>query len=270
MGTTVSGSAPHAAAAEPEFRRLEASLTRFAESAVTRLNRDGSLSDPPSELLEALGWAVEACELTGGLVTPLVGRSLEWHGYREGWQEGAPWRAPQGEPPAVPGIGGLRVSAREIVLPAGAALDLGGTAKTWAVERVAALLDARHAAQQRGAGAGSPDLLIDAGGDVLVRSTVETEIDVQGAAEAWHINLPAGTWGVATSSLTVRAWPGAHHLIDPRTGWPARGRWTQATVVGRSLRHAELATKLLLLGAPVPTSLGVERAWMIDRDGAVH
>lgn len=270
MGTTMSVSAPQAPAAETEFGRLEAILTRFADSTVTRLNRDGRLSDPPPELLEALRWAVDACELTGGLVTPLVGRSLEWHGYRESWREGAPWRAPQGEPPLVPGIGGLRSSRREIALPPGAALDLGGTAKTWAVERVAALLDARHAAEQPDAGAGLPDLIIDAGGDVLVRSAVETEVDLLGAAEEWHIHLPAGTWGVATSSLSVRAWHGGHHLIDPRTGRPARGRWTQATVVGRSLRHAELATKLLLFGAPVPTSLGVEQAWLIDRDGAVR
>ena len=276
MGTMVRVSATQATVAATEFGRLEAILTRFAESPVTRLNRDGHLSDPPPELLGALGWAVAACELTGGLVTPLVGRSLEWHGYRESWREGAPWRAPQGEPPAVPHISGLRSSEREIVLPPDAALDLGGTAKTWVVERVAALLDARHAAEQRVAGkqrvagVGLPELLIDAGGDVLIRSAVKTELDLLGAAEEWHIDLPAGAWGVATSSLTVRAWHGAHHLIDPRTGRPARGRWTQATVVARSLRHAELATKLLLFGAPVPTSLGVDQAWLIDRDGAVR
>jgi thiamine biosynthesis lipoprotein len=288
MGTAVHVRAAEAVAAATEFGRLEAILTRFAESPVTRLNRDGYLSDPPPELLGALGWAVAACELTDGLVTPLIGRSLEWHGYRQTWREGAPWRAPHGEPPAVPPISGLTSSEREIVLPPGAAIDLGGTAKTWAVERVAALLDARYAGVQRAAaqqqaaaqqrvtgeqratGAEMPDLVIDAGGDVLVRSAAKTELDLLGAAEEWHIDLPPGTWGVATSSLTVRAWHGAHHLIDPRTRRPARGRWTQATVVARTLRHAELATKLLLFGASVPDSLGVEQAWLIDRDGSVR
>lgn len=270
MGTTITANAPRAAEAEAEFRRLEAILTRFGESSVTRLNRDGHLTYPPAELVDAVHWAIEASELTEGLVTPLVGRSLEWHGYRESWRVDVSWHAPEGEPPVVPPIVGLRVSTCAIELPLGAALDLGGTAKTWAVERVAALLDAPPTIDRRPSRGRPPDILIDAGGDILFRSAGPTEIDLLGGRSECHIELPPGSWGVATSSLTSRAWHGAHHLIDPRTGRPAHGRWTQATVVGRSLRHAELATKLLLFGAPVPAALGVEQAWVVDRDGVVH
>jgi thiamine biosynthesis lipoprotein len=135
---------------------------------------------------------------------------------------------------------------------------------------VAALLDKPLTASHRVTHDELPVLLIDAGGDILVRSAVPIEIELLGAQGEWHIELPSGSWGVATSSLVGRAWHGAHHLIDPRTSRPAHGRWTQATVVGRSLRHAELATKLLLLGALVPATLGVEQAWVVDRDGAVH
>src|SRR5690606_25824273 len=156
----------------------------------------------------------------------------------------------------------LTVSHSEIVLPPGAAVDLGGTAKSWAVERVAALLDATRGP--------SPELLIDAGGDVLVRSSTGAEIDLLGAAKEWRVILPPGEWAIATSSITHRAWRGAHHLIDPRTGRPASGRWSQVTVVSASLRLAELATKLLLLGAPVPATLLVEQAWVVDHDGTLH
>jgi len=260
MGTTVVmvalGQDAHEMAAE--LHGLEAGLTRFHESPVTQLNRDGVLTDPAPMLVEALTWAVEACRLSDGLVTPLIGRVLEWHGYRESWTEeaswGAGWEKGQGEPPAVPGISRLLLSPSEIVLPVGAAIDLGGTAKSWAAERVAA---GRH------------NLVIDAGGDVLVDSLEATEVNVLGGAEEWHLTLPPGRWGVATSSVARRAWRGGHHLIDPRTGKPSESPWVQATVVGRSLKLAEVATKLLLFEAPVPAALQVERAWVVDRAGAI-
>lgn len=255
MGTTVTIRAVGAPRLAREVRRLEGILTRFGGGVVARLNREGRLQDPPPELVAALAWAVEASRLTGGLVTPLVGRSLEWHGYATSWHEGARWIAPEGTPPAVPSVDELVVSAREIVLPPGAAIDLGGTGKSWLVERVAGR---------------ATEVVIDAGGDVLVRSAAASEVDVLGAAEGWHLRLPPGAWAVATSSLARRAWRGGHHLIDPRTGRPAQGRWVQATVVGRSLMRAELATKLLLLGAPVPETLQVEQAWVVDRDGTLH
>jgi len=262
MCTTVVVRSPSADAIAKELLRLEALLTRFRDSSVTRLNAAGRLSDPPEELVAALSWAVEAARLTDGLVTPLVGRSLEWHGYRESWSEGVAWRAPEGEAPPVPEIEELRVSPQEIVLPTGAAIDLGGTAKSWAVERVAERSRRRTSVDA--------DLVIDAGGDVLIRSATPTQVDILGAAEEWHIDLPPGEWAVATSSVARRAWNGAHHLIDPRTGRPAHGRWVQATVVGASLKLAELATKLLLLGAPVPPALLVEQVWVVDHDGVLR
>jgi thiamine biosynthesis lipoprotein len=256
MGTTIMVQALEARRLVDELRRLEVLLTRFDPAGgVAHLNRAGRLSDPAPELVAAVRWAVEACRLTDGLVTPLVGRSLEWHGYAGSWSEGIDWLAREGEPPPVPPIEHLVVSAEEIILPPGAALDLGGTAKSWAVQRVAA---------------GRDQVVIDAGGDVLIRSRAPSRVNLLGAAEPWYLELPPGAWAVATSNVTRRAWRGGHHLIDPRTGSPARGRWTQATVVGRSLVMAELATKLLLLGAPVPETLQVEQAWVVDKDGMLR
>lgn len=255
MGTTIMVRAAGARRLAREMCRLEGILTRFGGGVVALLNRDGRLQGPPPELVAAITWAVEASHLTGGLVTPLVGRSLEWHGYATGWREDVRWTVPEGEPPAVPSTDELVVSAREIVLPHGSSIDLGGTGKSWAVERVAADI---------------PELVIDAGGDVLVRSARPSEVAVLGAADEWHIELPPGAWAVATSSVARRSWHGGHHIIDPRTGRPAQGRLVQATVVGRSLRLAELATKLLLLGAPVPDTLQVEQAWVVDRDGTLR
>lgn len=254
LGTEVSITAPGAYSIAGELFRLAALLTRFQPSPLTRLNQDGRLRNPPVELLQALRWAVEAARYSGGLVTPLIGRSMEWHGYRRSWPLlDSPGPGPT--PPPVPPLDHLAITEREVVLPAGAAVDLGGTAKSWIVERIAPTVSG---------------FVIDAGGDVLVDLAYEFELELAGAGMNWHLRLPPGRWGVATSSITRRAWRGAHHLIDPRSGRPALSRWSQATVVSRSLRHAEIATKLLLFGAPLPAALGTERAWVVDADGQLH
>ena len=254
MGTEVTIDGPDALQMRQELVRLEAILTRFRESPVTRLNRAGRLRHPDPVLLGALSWAVEACRLSGGLVTPLVGCSMDWHGYRESWSEGVDWQVPEGEPPAIANCGQLEVSEAGIVLPDGAAIDLGGTAKSWIVERVAA---------------GHQDVVIDAGGDVLIDSSKPHDVNLLGGAEDWHLEFPPGRWAVATSSVARRAWRGGHHLLDVRTGRPVKSRWVQATVLARSLKLAEVATKLLLMDAPIPDSLQVEGAWVVDETGTL-
>lgn len=254
LGTEVNIAASDPFPIASELHRLAALLTRFQPSQLSQLNHDGRLVNPPVELLEALRWAVEAARYSNGLVTPLIGRSMEWHGYRRSWplvESPGPGRTP----PPVPSLDQLVITDREVVLPDGAALDLGGSAKSWIVERVAPRM---------------PSFVIDAGGDVLVDLPAEFELELCGAEASWHLRLPAGRWGVATSSIARRAWRGAHHLIDPRSGRPAVSRWRQATAVCRSLRHAEIVTKLLIFGAPLPAALGTERAWVVDAEGQLH
>ena len=254
LGTEVSIVAADPFTVASELQRLAALLTRFQPSPLSRLNQNGRLKNPPVELLEALRWAVEAAHYSNGLVTPLIGRSMEWHGYRRSWPA-VDSPGPGRTPPPVPTLDQLLVTDREVVLPDGAALDLGGSAKSWIVERIAPQ---------------ATSFVIDAGGDVLVDLPEEFELELAGAEASWHVRLPAGRWGVATSSISRRAWPGAHHLIDPRSGRPAVSRWRQATAVCRSLSHAEIVTKLLIFGAPLPAVLGMERAWVVDAAGQLY
>jgi thiamine biosynthesis lipoprotein len=243
-----------AEAVAAEVVRLEAILTRFRPSPLTELNRVGALADPPRELVEALRWALEVAVATDGLVSPLVGPLMAWHGYARPWPDVDAPRA--GEPPAV--ASPVQVDLREdlIALPPGATLDLGGTAKSWIAERAAARFDGPY--------------VIDAGGDVWLDRREPSEIDVAPVAGGapWHLRLPAGRWGVATSSVLGRAWPGGHHLVDPRTRRPSTGRWVQATAVARSLRLAEVVTKLVLLDGPLD-GRWFEAAWATTADGRV-
>ena len=75
------------------------------------------------------------------------------------------------------------------------------------------------------------------------------------------------TFNVATSGTSVHRWTVAgrpsHHLIDPRTGRPARTDLVQATVLARSAREAEAIAKTAVI---VGSEAALER---LDRRG-VH
>ena len=236
LGTEVGLRGEGTREAAAELQRLESLLTRFRPSPLTRLNACGRLEHPPLELVAALRHALHVAEVTDGLVTPSVGRALAAAGYRRSWPDvDAP------EPAAAVSVADWRrivADEHAIVLPDGCELDLGGTAKSWIAERLLARL-------------GGAEAWIDAGGDVIGRSGGHVAVDVAhpSGGPDLQLVLPPGTWGVATSSVLARAWPGAHHLIDPRSAAPAVTTFTQATVVAPSLRRAEVITKLVLLGA---------------------
>ncbi len=240
---------------EAEMMRLASLLTRFEPSALTALNECGMAIDPPEELASSLRHALAVAEETDGLVTPLVLPALRWAGYRAGWP--APARPSTGAPPEIADWRDVSLTTSEIRLPVGAEVDLGGTGKSWIAERCFALLEG--------------EALLDAGGDLISRSSTAVAIDLAHPfeGEPLQIVLPPGRWGVATSGVLARAWQGGHHLIDPRTARPADTRFVQATAVHPDLRRAEVATKLALLTAERSAAV-LDAAIVVafDRSGA--
>ena len=118
----------------------------------------------------------------------------------------------------------LDAPRRLLRLAPGCRLDLGATAKALAADRAAAAI---------AAATGSPTL-VNLGGDVatagpvppggwLVRVTDDHRAGPD--ADGQRVAVLGG--GLATSSTTVRRWRRAgrdvHHIVDPRTGEPARG-----------------------------------------------
>ncbi len=240
LGTTVRVEANRAQWAAGEVLRLEQLLTRFGDSPLTRLNRESSILNPPSELVEALKHAQDVAERTRGLVTPTVLVALEASGYdRSIEQVRASPRAVFTGRVTVPDWREVRISSERITLSLGTQLDLGGTAKTWIIERIAKMLEG--------------DFLIDAGGDIILRQSIPFALEIEHpfGGEALNLELPAGRWGVATSSTLKRAWRGGHHLIDPRSGQPLRSRFVQVSAVTKLATEAEVLTKLALLDETV-------------------
>jgi len=128
--------------------------------------------------------------------------------------------------------------------------DLGGIAKGYGVDRVAAALDAR----------GVGHYMVEAGGEVRTRG-------VNAVGEPWRIGIEEpdampqrARWAVPLSGRAM-ATSGDYrnyfvqdgrrysHEIDPATGVPIRHRLCSVTVVADDCMHADaLATALIVLG----------------------
>jgi FAD:protein FMN transferase len=247
-------------AAAQEIYRLEGLLTRFRPSYLTALNQSGKLPHPPVDLARAIGHALKVARLTAGLVTPAVLPALEAAGYAS-----RPGRR-RGKATAVPDTAAVICTPQLIQLPADMRLDLGGTAKSWIAQQAFAHLHG--------------DAVIDAGGDAVLRCSEPFAVEIERPAmgrplgtrtpgnQPLYLECPPGTWGVATSSTLKRAWPGGHHLIDPRTARPLHSALVQVTVIAEQLTKAEVLTKLAFLdGEKLDQLRGQAQVYAFDQGG---
>jgi thiamine biosynthesis lipoprotein ApbE len=242
-----------------ELDAIDRACSRFrADSELSQLNaRAGRPVRVSPLLMRALELAVDAARLTDGDVDPTVGRALALAGYDRDWRRLA---APRGEPRPQPTrlalrarIGwrtiGLDRAACTVRIPAGVRLDLGATAKAWAADRAAAA--AASAASACG-------VLVSLGGDIATCGpapqggwAIHVTDDHRSAPSAPGQTIAIRCGGLATSSASVRRWSHArhtmHHIIDPRTGAPARGRWRTVSVAAESCAQANIATTAALV-----------------------
>src|SRR5579863_941677 len=208
MGTDIellveAGDAARAlAAAEAEFHRLEALLTRFRpESELSRLNAAGSLAAGP-DLLRVVELALAARERTGGRFDITVHDALLAAGYDRSFE----LISPDDESPAGPAPGSrgrVEITAGVISLHDGARIDLGGIGKGYACERAAEIL------------ATAGPCLVNAGGDIATRGGVWT-VEVATPDGPLALEL-SGSCALATSGRDSRRWRRGgrelHHLI---------------------------------------------------------
>ena len=254
------------------IRSMHAKLTRFdPESELSRFNaRAGEWTEVSVELEALLRAALDACEQSDGLVHAGILPDLIAAGYIETFEviraRGSSsaltgkvhrsgehvHRIGERDRQALGGLGAagralaplpdlLEVRPRAALLAPGAAIDLGGLAKGWIADRAVERL--------------GPNSLANCGGDLRAVGGGPT-------GEGWPVafggkTLALDDHGAATSGTKKRSWgDGAHHLIDPRTGEPARSDLTEVSVLARTALEAEtLAKTALLLG-----SAGAERA----------
>lgn len=272
------------AARSAVFRVDTLMSTYRTTSEVSELNRAAGtgawtvLSPWTSDVLAAaLAWA----ERSGGAFDPTVQPLMQVWGFRGG-------------EPRVPAAGDLERARAEVGwarvgndahgsrarLPdAGMALDFGALAKGYAVDRALAAAEA----------AGAVSVMVDLGGNIGVFGPPPRE------AGAWTfgirdprandrilgtLTLPAGG-AVATSGDYeqgfVQGGVRYSHIMDPRTGSPARGVLSVTVATRDGLSADALSTTLFVLGADAGTALarsaypdgGISAVWVLD-GGADH
>jgi thiamine biosynthesis lipoprotein len=262
-------------AVEAELDAIDLACSRFrADSELSRLNaRGGRPVRVGPLLLEAVGVALRAAALTDGIVDPTIGRALILAGYDRDFAliADAPTRL------AATRVAGWRAvsvdrAGSTVRIPRGVRLDLGATAKALASDRAAATA----AVAAPGSG-----VLVNLGGDIAVAGpapsggwSVRVADDHRAPPEAPGQLLSLDSGGLATSSTTVRCWgPGAHHIIDPRTGLPAVSPWRTVSVAAATCVDANVAsTAAIVLGDDAPEWLAARRlpARLVHHDGRVQ
>jgi thiamine biosynthesis lipoprotein len=142
----------------------------------------------------------------------------------------------------------IHIEGNSVYLPEGINIGLGGIAKGYAVDRAALVLTQ----------AGFPDSLVDGGGDVLASGTRD--------GQPWHLGIqdprkPHGEIvGVAEVSGRALVTSGDyerfrivngvryHHIIDPRTGWPASASISVSVMAKTAEQGVVLAKGIFILG----------------------
>jgi thiamine biosynthesis lipoprotein ApbE len=230
---------------------LDLACSRFRpDSELRRLDRHAGRPCRVSPLLaELVEVALRAARLTDGDVDPTVGAAIEAAGYDRDFHL-LPVDGPAIRVLAAPVPGwrtiGLDRERRELTIPPKVLLDLGATAKAWAADDAASAL-----AQRFGCG-----VLVSLGGDVaMAGSAPGTGWSVRVQDAVGHPDDPAPassstvllrSGGLATSSVTARRWvrggTALHHVLDPRTGLPARTPWRTVSVAAASCVDANIAS----------------------------
>lgn len=232
-------------AARHRLMALEAKWTRFRpDSELSRLNAVGR-ADVSHDTRDVILAAISGWHDTGGRYDPTILPALRAAGYTRSFAQIDGYGT--AEPPVpTPGCAGIVVSGNNVSMPAGVELDLGGIAKGYAADLLAAELLAL----------GGRGLCVNIGGDLRVAGESPGgqgwPLYIDGARDRAKINLAEGA--AATSMRTRRVWTRngvpQHHLIDPSTGAPADSGIAAVTVLAGTATVAEVWAKAAFMTGP--------------------
>lgn len=258
-------------AAFDEMARIEELMSPHRpQSEVARLSRASSATAVSPETAAVIALGLEVGEASGGAFDMTLGRLKGLWGV-ESEQPRVPTEreirtALAGTGPQALRLEGERVVKGDPLL----AVDLGGIAKGYAIDRALEVL----------ARAGAQSASVNAGGDMRLlgdRDGRPWRIGIQHPRHPGRLlaTLSLGEAAVVTSGDYERFFEQGgvryHHLFDPRTGYPAN-RCQGVTVVAESAALADaLATAAFVLGPEAGLALlegypGVE-GMLVGADG---
>lgn len=251
----------------------------WGDGRLARLNQQLSQTghaELPDDMADLIAEARQLAQLSGGCFNPAVGPLVRLWGFHS-----AP-RDPHAPPPdahaiaallPVPDMQAIHLDHHQISAPRGTWIDLGGYAKGRAVDLAVAELRRL----------GIHNAIVNAGGDLRAIGSAGNR--------PWRIGIrnPRGEGAIA--SLTVEDNESVftsgdyertfiyhdqryHHILNPRTGYPAQGT-ESVTVVDTRAAWADAAATALFVAGPehwpqVATALGVKQVLLIDHQGRFH
>lgn len=263
-----------------EIRRLEALMTTWSESSdVARVNAaaGGAAVKVSDEVLEVLAASRRVHDESRGVF------DVTFHALHGLWRfdHDAAGEVPSDGAIAarLPLIDGKKVEldaeAKTVRLPVkGMAINVGGIAKGYAVDKAAAVL-ARH---------GFADVLIQAGGDLLARGRKGGEPwrvgirDPRGAPGDFFAFAPVRDAAFSTAGDYERAFVREgvrhHHILDPRTGKPATACRSVTVLAPDAFTADQLDDAIFILGPVEGLKLLAKHpgtgAVVVDQDNVVH
>ena len=259
-----------------ELDRVDSLMSRYRDDgALRRLEQTAQRGvQTPAELAAVLARSQRFAALTGGAFDCTVGALSRLWNFPDALAP--PDSAAVDSALALVGYEGLQVEGEIVRIGRpGTRLDLGAAAKGYAVDRMVAVFEE----------AGIAGGLIDAGGDIRYWGAkpdgrpwvfgVQHPRDPKRYIEVDDLGLAA----IATSGDYQQyfEWEGAryHHLLDPRTGYPARACASATVWAGTALDADILSTAVFVLGperglALVAELEGVEALVFYERDGQLE
>ena len=233
----------------------EQRFSRFLPaSELSDLNRSaGNWFQISDDLMDLLQLSMKYYTETNGIFDPSILSDLKRIGYDRSMDQirlnGASLPAEVSNRTSRPAFHEISfdLANQRVRLPRDMEIDLGGIAKGWIVEKAAQLLN-RYVA---------PCCAVSAGGDIsfIGHPLDGTDWDVyledprSPTQTLAQLHIPSGA--VATSSIMKRTWSQGekvrHHLINPRTGEPAKTDWLSVTVIAPSVIEADVYAKAILI-----------------------
>ena len=187
--------------------QFDKTYSRFREDSwVTMLSQESGAYDLPKDAGSLLDFYRQLYEATDGLVTPLIGQTMNEAGYDAQYSLTSKVlrKPPKWEET-------ISYSENNLTMQQPALLDFGAAGKGYLVDIVGKLLEE----------AGHSEFVINAGGDILQRSESGKGIEV-GLEDPFDTSEVIGIAKIQNQSLCAssgsrRAWGEYHHMINPET-----------------------------------------------------
>jgi thiamine biosynthesis lipoprotein len=261
-----------------ELSRIETTLSHWKpDSATAQFNATETTlpMEQPAELIALVARGQALSRATNGLFDLTVAPLVQAWGYGPGERrETPPTNAKIQELLQRTGWQKLEVDREANTLrkqhPA-LQLDLGALLQGYAVDQVAALLDAAASTQ-------TPEYLIEIGGELRARGAWQVAIENPSNPDQPLLTLTLSNAALATSgtyrSRRLVGHEDVHHLISPVTGRPVAATIRLCSVVSPTCVEADgWATALFLTDFSTAMRIASEhelRVWLLDETGELH